>query len=140
MNKAKLHEIAKFAAGLVTGDFITTWWMAANNLKPATLAGVSWSQDMLLPGLIFDAALILFLIHYGWHIGKTPNMKERTYLLVVGFVFTVVALVHVARIFFGMEITIAGWDLPQWVSYIGILATLYLSYMSFHLAGAIRHR
>lgn len=135
MKHQTLRDLAKFGAGLVLGDFIAGWWMAAHHLLPLDFLGVTWTPDMILPWMIFDAALFIILVHYGWHIGRTPTLRRRSYFVVVGTLLGVVALAHLVRLFASAEIVIAGWVLPLWLSWIGIAVTAYLSYMSFRLAG-----
>lgn len=134
MHNKRLHEIAKFGAGLIAADFITLVWMANTGLFPIEFLGRMFTEDILLPALVFDAALFFILVHYGWHIGKIPALRERTYLLVSGIVFGIVALAHLYRVFAGADLVLAGWDLPLWLSWVGILVTTYLSYMSLRLA------
>jgi len=129
-----LHEGAKLLSGLVLGDFLATWWLAMHHGFPTVLLGMHLTSDVVAPVLIFDAALFILLVHYGWHIGKTPFLRERTYLMVAGAVFGVVAAAHIVRIFTGSDIVLMGWMVPIWLSWIGTAATAYLSYMSFHLA------
>lgn len=89
---------------------------------------------MLLPALIFDLALFIILVHYGWHIGKIPGMREHTYVVVAGVVFTVVAIMHIWRVFTGADLMIGDWDAPIWLSWFGVAATSYLAYASFMFA------
>ncbi len=129
-----LHDLAKFGAGLILGDFIAGWWFYAYNLFPVTFLGVTLTADMIVPWLVFDAALFLILIHYGWNIGETPHLKGPTFLNIIGVVFGAVAVVHLVRIFFGFDLTLGTLPVPLWLSWIGVAVTSYLSYMSFYLA------
>lgn len=138
MKKQTLHELAKFFAGLVLGDFIAIWWLSANGGFPATFLGFQFTGTMIVPGLLFDAGLFIILVHYGWHVGKTPLMRERTYLLVAAGVFGIIALAHLIRAFTGSDLVLFGWYVPLWLSWIGTIAAAYLSYMSFHLATRMR--
>jgi hypothetical protein len=96
--------------------------------------GFTFTQGIVWPTLVFDAALILILIHYGWNIGKIPALRERTYLLVAGIIFTVVALAHLVRVFFAIDLSIMDYEVPLWLSWIGTVVVTYLAYMSFRLA------
>lgn len=138
MKHQRLHDLAKFGAGLILGDFICGWWLSAYNLLPVNFLGVTISSDMILPWLIFDASLFIILVHYGWHIGRTPTLGSRTYFSVAGTVFGIVAVAHLLRLFTGTEIDIAGWTLPLWLSWIGTAVAAYLSYMSFRLATSFK--
>lgn len=138
MKHYKLHEIAKFASGLIAADFIGVIWFAVNGGFPMTVFGVEFTSEIVWPALIFDAALFLILVHYGWHIGKTPRLRERTYLFVAGSIFGIVALAHLMRAFFGADLSLAGWAIPLWLSWTATVVTAYLAYMSFHLALRMR--
>lgn len=140
MKHHQLHELAKFASGLVAGDFLAILWLWSQNLLPASFLGVTLTDSIIAPTLLFDAALFIILIHYGWHAGKTPMMRERAYLVTAGIVFAAVALAHLARSFAGINLSIAGWNVPLWLSWIGTAATAYLSYMSFRLTLMMRAR
>ena len=48
-------------------------------------------------------------------------MTPKTYALVTGGLFSIVALVHLLRLAQGWDITIAGWLVPMWVSWIGLI-------------------
>ena len=129
---SRWREIAKFGAGLITGDFITQLWLYQQNLLPLKFFGITFTADMIWSGLLFDLALFLILVHYGWNIGKMPRPKERTYLMIVGVIFTVVALVHLTRIFTGADLALFGWSAPLWLSWLGTIITSYLAYTSFY--------
>ena len=136
MRTHTLRELAKIGAGLVLGDFLALAWIAANNLLPMTFLGVTMMPSMVVPAMIFDASAFVILIHYGWRIGKTPTLREHTFLVMAGVVFGVVAIAHFMRVLFNMDLTLFGWQAPIWLSWIGTVAAAYLSYMSFHLAVA----
>jgi hypothetical protein len=140
MKKAQLQEIAKFAAGLVTGDLLALLWFNANNMFPVSFFGMTFSSEVFVPSLIFDVALIILLVHYAWHVGKIPSIREHSYLLVAGCVFAFVAVAHLSRLFVGGDFMFFGFNLPLWLSGIGTFAAAYLSYMSFHLAVSRRSR
>lgn len=133
MKRHTLQEFAKFAAGIVTADFFTLLWMSQQkHFVAISVLGSSIDSSVVLPAMIFDIALIIMLVHYGWHIGTLPRMKERNYLLVAGCLFTVVAVAHAIRIFTGADLVVMGWEAPLWLSWLGTLVTAYLAYASFH--------
>ena len=133
-----MHELAKFASGLVAGDFIANAWIAYMGYYPIIFMGWTFTEDIVLPTLVFDAALFLILVHYGWNIGKMPALRERTYLMVTGVVFTVVAAAHLARVFFNLDLSIMDWQVPLWLSWIGTAVVSYLAYMSFRLGTRLK--
>jgi hypothetical protein len=127
-----LQEVAKLAAGLAAADFLWLVWFVQSNLKSASFFGMTVTQDMAVPAMIFEIAVFLILVHYGWNIGRIPRMRERTYILVVAIVFTVVAVAHLYRIFTGADLILVGWDIPMWLSWFGVAVAAYLAYASFH--------
>ena len=70
--------------------------------------------------------------------GCTTNMEadmsQRTFSLVAGVVFGLIALAHVLRIVFGWSLTIQDFSVPMWASWIAIVVTGYLAYEGFRLA------
>jgi len=138
MNKRALQEVAKFAAGLVAADLITEVWLASTNMLPVHFLGASFGPDMVVPAVVFDLALLFILIHWGWHIGKIPSPREHTYLLVVGVIFSVIAVAHLWRIFASGSLNLMGWDVPLWLSWFGVIVTAYMAYSSFRFALRIR--
>jgi len=137
MSKSSLHEIAKFAAGIVAAEFLWTLWFSQQGMMSAKFFGVTFVPEMVLPTLIFDMALFIILVHYAWHIGKIPQMRERTYILVAGCIFSVIAAAHLFRIFTGADLVIEGWSAPLWLSWFGIAVTTYLAYASFHFVARL---
>lgn len=138
MKHYRLHEAAKFLAGLVLADMITEWWLWTSGLLPATFLGITITPEMVPTILTFDVALFVVLVYYGWHIGKLPAVREKSYLLIVGVVFAAVALLHLSRALFGYDLVIGEYEIPVWLSSMGTLITAYLSYMSFHLSARVR--
>lgn len=138
MRTNTLQEVAKFAAGLVAADFFWLLWFSQQHVRSAMFFGATVSQDMVLPGMIFDIAVFILLVHYSWNVGRIPHMRERGYMLVAGAIFTVVAAAHLWRIFTQADLTIMGWTAPLWLSWIGVAVATYLAYTSFHLAARLR--
>lgn len=134
MSSKTLHELAKFGSGLVAGDFIANAWIAYMGYYPIEMWGWTFTSDIVLPTLIFDAALFIILVHYGWHIGKIPALRERSYLMLAGIIFGVVAVAHLSRVFFDIDLVIMDWQVPMWLSWVGVVVITYMSYMSFRLA------
>jgi len=61
-------------------------------------------------------------------------MSQRTFSLVAGVVFGLVALAHVLRIILGWSIVIQDLSVPMWASWIAALIMGYLAYEGFRLA------
>jgi hypothetical protein len=54
-------------------------------------------------------------------------MKPFTTIAII--VFTIIAFIHLLRLFFGWEVTISGMILPIWISAPGFLIALGLAFM-----------
>ena len=61
-------------------------------------------------------------------------MSQRVYLLATTIIFSLVALLHLARIVFGWSAVIGGWSVPMWLSWIALVVTGALAYFGFGLA------
>ncbi len=135
MNHRTLREAAKIGVGLVIADIVCGIWLASAGFFPLTMLGVTWSINVLGPGIIFDLALILLLAHYGWSM-RLPisSPSERALLNAAGLIFLVVALAHLARIAFNWKFILGSETIPLWVSWCGVFIAGYLSYSSFHFA------
>lgn len=55
-------------------------------------------------------------------------MNQKTFSLVTGTIFLVVGLLHVVRVISGWEAVIGGWQVPMWLSWVGVVAGLYLGF------------
>ena len=64
-------------------------------------------------------------------------MDQKTFNIIAGVIFALVALFHLLRVFMGWPAAIGGWTLPMWVSWIALVVTAGLSY--FGLSLAMRH-
>lgn len=126
------HDAAKFGAGLVVADFLTLIWLSQQYILPQSFMGLPISQSIIAPSMIVDFFLFLFLVHYGWNLGKIPKIREHTYLLITGIVFSVIALAHLVRVLYNTDIIIFGWNVPIFLSWGGIAIALYLAFSSFY--------
>ena len=135
MHKKTLHEIAKFASGLVVADFIYGLWLYVSGHLPVTSFGITFDGRTTAAWLVFDALLFVFLVSYGWNLtGGSRTSREKVFHIVAGILFTLVALLHLARILFGLDFTIGAWSAPYWLNGLGVVVTALLAYASFHLA------
>jgi hypothetical protein len=64
---------------------------------------------------------------------ESRAMPRRAYLLVSAVIFSLVALLHLARIVFGWSAMIGGWSLPMWLNWVGIIVAGALTYFAFRL-------
>ena len=60
-------------------------------------------------------------------------MDQKTFTIVAGAIFALVALLHVLRILMGWPAVIGGWNVPMWVSWIGLVVAGGLSYFGLSL-------
>ncbi len=60
-------------------------------------------------------------------------MSQRTFSLIAGVVFGLIALGHVLRIVFGWPFTIQEFSVPMWGSGLAVVVMGYLSYEGFRL-------
>lgn len=60
-------------------------------------------------------------------------MNDRSFHLIAGAIFTVVALLQALRIYMGWPVTIGGWSAPMWISWIAVVIAGGLSYVAFAL-------
>jgi|RhiMethySRZTD1v2_1073278.scaffolds.fasta_scaffold170162_5 hypothetical protein len=65
-------------------------------------------------------------------------MNPRTYLVISGVIFLVVALAHLSRLFLGWEISFGGEPVPRWMSVPGLILPGLLSAWAFRLAAGAR--
>ena len=61
-------------------------------------------------------------------------MSQRTFALVAGVVFGLVALVHVLRIVLGWSVVIQDLSVLMWPSGLAVVVFGYLAYEGFRLA------
>lgn len=135
MHHITLREIAKVGIGLFIADIACGIWLQSAGLLPITLLGITWAPSYLVPGIVFDLAIIILLAHYAWHT-RMPvrSPSEKTLLLIVGLIFLAISLIHLWRIAFGVPLSFGDFLVPAWMSWAGVLLTAYLSYSSFHFA------
>jgi hypothetical protein len=60
-------------------------------------------------------------------------MTPRTYSLISGIIFSLVALLHALRLLRGWQVTIGDMMVPLWVSGIGLAISGFLAYEGFLL-------
>jgi hypothetical protein len=59
---------------------------------------------------------------------------DKTYFLLSGVIFCLVALLHAIRVINGYELVIGPWNAPMFVSWIGTIGPGLLSVWAFALA------
>lgn len=43
--------------------------------------------------------------------------------------FTVVSIAHLLRLIYSVDVTVGGWDAPQWISLLGFVVPGLIAYM-----------
>jgi len=61
-------------------------------------------------------------------------MDQKTFTLIAGAIFAVVALLHLLRVYMAWPVIIGAWTVPMWVSWIAFVVAGGLSYFG------LRHR
>jgi len=61
-------------------------------------------------------------------------MSQKTYSVVTGLIFLVVALVHIARLAAGWQAVIAGFTVPMWISWVAGVVAGYLAIEGMRLS------
>ena len=60
-------------------------------------------------------------------------MNRKTFALLAGIIFILVALFHLVRIFEDWPIIIGDWSVPKWLSWIGLIVAGGLALLGFRL-------
>ncbi len=58
-------------------------------------------------------------------------MTQRTFNLIAGNTFLVIALLHALRLVFHWEAVIGGWTVPVGLSWVALCLSGFLSYLAF---------
>ena len=61
-------------------------------------------------------------------------MRQKTFSLVVGLIFFLVAVMHALRLAFKWEVILNGRLVPMWVSAVAIVVAAYLAFESLKLS------
>jgi hypothetical protein len=60
-------------------------------------------------------------------------LNSKSYLKLTKIIFFIVGLAHLVRLLMGWRMAIGGWDIPQWVSVVGLVAAWYIAYNAYLL-------
>ena len=61
-------------------------------------------------------------------------MSHKSYALVAGMVFSLVAVGHILRLVYEWPVHMAGWALPMWASWMGLLVAGFLGIAGLNLS------
>jgi uncharacterized membrane protein len=65
-------------------------------------------------------------------------MNQRSFNLLTGLIFLIIAILHLLRIVIGWGAVIGGWEVPKWVSWLAFLVAGYLAYEGFRFCRLAR--
>jgi len=60
--------------------------------------------------------------------------NSKTFQLIAGVIFAIVAVMHLSRIIFGWQVVLGEWTLPVWISYFGLVVAGFLAYQGLTLS------
>ncbi len=60
-------------------------------------------------------------------------MSQRTFSLVAGLIFLLIAVMHALRLVFKWEAVLNGWPVPMWISAVALVIAAFLAYEGFRL-------
>ncbi len=63
-----------------------------------------------------------------------PTMSPKSFSMTAGAIFLIIAMLHAARLFYGWEAVVGGFQVPAWVSWIALVISAYLSYAGLSAA------
>jgi predicted cobalt transporter CbtA len=66
-------------------------------------------------------------------------MGQKTYFLVAGIIFALVALAHALRIYMEWPVMIADWSVPKSVSWIALVVAGSLALVAFRFSANENH-
>ncbi len=58
-------------------------------------------------------------------------MNQKFYLLATAIIFSIIAVLHWARIVLDWNAVIAGWSVPMWLSWVAIVVSVVFAYYGF---------
>jgi hypothetical protein len=61
-------------------------------------------------------------------------MGQKTFSVVAGVVFAVVALLHLVRIYMNWTVVVGHWSIPMWVSWVGLIVAGGLAFFGLRLS------
>ena len=65
-------------------------------------------------------------------------MKQKTFLVVTGVIFSILAILHVLRLVGRWEAKVENVTIPIWASWLGVFIAGFLAYNAFQLSKKIR--
>src|SRR6266566_7521144 len=65
--------------------------------------------------------------------GGEDFMSQKTFSVVAGLIFLLIAIMHGLRLAFRWEVVLNGWSVPMWVSVVAIVIAAYLAFEGLKL-------
>jgi hypothetical protein len=91
--------------------------------------------DLALGGLISKSRHCRVLIAaWSTTAEEIPVMDQRTFSVMAGVIFALMALIHLVRIYFDWPIVISTLSIPMWVSWVGFVIAGGLAYFGLRAA------
>ena len=63
----------------------------------------------------------MFTVRYFCGCEGWSPLDRKTFSMLAGIIFTLVALFHLVRIYMDWPVMIADWSVPKWVSWVGLM-------------------
>jgi membrane-associated phospholipid phosphatase len=60
-------------------------------------------------------------------------MKNKSYFMLTGFLFLIVAILHFSRIIFDLPLILGSYEIPMSISWLAVFLTAILAYHGFCL-------
>lgn len=60
-------------------------------------------------------------------------MNKNTFLIAVGAIFGIIALLHLGRVIYAWPAVIGTYEVPTWISWVALILAAYLSWIAFSL-------
>ncbi len=65
-------------------------------------------------------------------------MKQKTFLVVTGVIFSILTILHVLRLIGGWRAEVENITIPIWASWLGVFIAGFLAYNAFQLSKKIK--
>lgn len=62
---------------------------------------------------------------------EAGQMNQKTFMVTIGVVCSLIAVLHGLRILLGWEAVIGGWSVPVWISWVAVAVFAYFAYTAF---------
>ncbi|MGA8224789.1 MAG: hypothetical protein WB780_24310 [Candidatus Acidiferrales bacterium] len=60
-------------------------------------------------------------------------MNKNMFTMLAGAIFLIVAVAHALRLAFKLQVIVANWQVPMWISAVACVVAAYLAYEGFHV-------